>query len=74
MCPERTRSLRISHSCSGDWWESRDLCGKILRVAVQNDVITWMPFVEPLQLMEALKSLVVLSIKDMAHHGSNTSK
>lgn len=37
----------------GDWWESRNLCGKLLRVAVHNDVITWMPFVEPLQLMEA---------------------
>eukprot|EP00913_Durusdinium_trenchii_P025310 g23760.t1 len=65
---------RLADQALSDWWESRDLCGKILRVAVQNDVITWMPFVEPLQLMEALKSLVVLSIKDMAHHGSNTSK
>ncbi|CAL1167037.1 unnamed protein product [Cladocopium goreaui] len=43
---------RLADKALSDWWESRNLCGKLLRVAVHNDVITWMPFVEPLQLMD----------------------
>jgi len=45
---------RLADQALSDWWESRNLCDKILRVAVHNDVITWMPFVEPLQLMDII--------------------
>ncbi|CAJ1442882.1 unnamed protein product [Effrenium voratum] len=45
-------SPRLADQALSDWWESRNLCGKLLRVGVYNDVITWMPFVEPVQIMD----------------------
>jgi len=35
---------RIADGNLTDWWESRSLCKKMLRVNVYNDVIHWMPF------------------------------
>ncbi|CAE7270948.1 LIP, partial [Symbiodinium sp. CCMP2456] len=43
---------RVGDKGLSQWWESRDLCKKLLRVSVYNDVITYMPFMEPLQLMD----------------------
>ncbi|CAE7643237.1 Lipase [Symbiodinium pilosum] len=45
---------RVGDEGLSQWWESRNLCKKLLRVSVYNDVITYMPFMEPLQLMDSL--------------------
>eukprot|EP00438_Fugacium_kawagutii_P015377 Skav225137 [mRNA] locus=scaffold1056:105896:110748:+ [translate_table: standard] len=56
---------RLADQALSDWWESRNLCGKILRVAVHNDVITWMPFVEPLQLMDPHQDIVTYCFENV---------
>eukprot|EP00931_Biecheleriopsis_adriatica_P089983 TRINITY_DN64037_c0_g1_i1.p1 TRINITY_DN64037_c0_g1~~TRINITY_DN64037_c0_g1_i1.p1 ORF type:complete len:622 (+),score=112.86 TRINITY_DN64037_c0_g1_i1:42-1907(+) len=46
-------SPRLADAALGEWWESRGLCDKMLRVAVYNDVVTWMPLMEPVQVMDS---------------------
>merc|ERR1712083_1165514 len=35
---------RIADGNLTSWWESRDMCDKLLRVNVYNDIVHWMPF------------------------------
>eukprot|EP00930_Biecheleria_cincta_P046040 TRINITY_DN31749_c0_g1_i1.p1 TRINITY_DN31749_c0_g1~~TRINITY_DN31749_c0_g1_i1.p1 ORF type:complete len:704 (+),score=85.98 TRINITY_DN31749_c0_g1_i1:75-2114(+) len=45
-------SPRLADAALGEWWESRGLCDKFMRIAVYNDVITWMPLMEPYKVAD----------------------
>ncbi|CAE8652861.1 unnamed protein product, partial [Polarella glacialis] len=51
-------SPRLADKALSDWWESKGLCSKLVRVAVYNDAVTWMPFMESFQVMDTMMSCV----------------
>merc|ERR1719215_1783855 len=45
---------RVGDGNLSRWWDENDLCSKLLRINVYNDVVHWMPYRSTSEMMESI--------------------